>query len=366
MSNILFISNLGGQNYAGPNYSVPAQVAAQAKIDNVLWFNTNNKTPLRWKEQGLPILTSKEIPSKRLADLPNPFNHPDIVIVEEVYTHRFCRMIKEVQKAQIPYIIIPRSQLTKQGQKRKFFKKWLGNLIYYKQLVAKAAAIQYLTEQEKQNSSDKWNKNSFVLPNGIDLPDYSAKNFLSNAVHAVYIGRLEKYQKGLDILFNACFLIQQDLRKAHFKLDIFGPNNCNFKEDLLSLRDQYKLTDIISISDPIFGKEKIELLKKADIFIMPSRFEGHPMGLIEALAYGLPCVATTGTNMRSEIDKFNAGWTADNTAKSIAYALKKMIEERSQFAQKSANARTLAAQYNWDKIAQDSRKIYEDLIRRNR
>ena len=360
--NILFVSNLNGNLWQGPNNSIPAQIRAQAKIDNVLWFNTNKKTPFRWKEQGLPIVTSKEIPSNRLADLPRPFNHPDIVVVEEVYPHRFSRMIKDVQKAQIPYIIIPRSQLTRQGQQNKPLKKWLGNLIYYKQLVGKAAAIQYLTEQEKQDSSDNWNKNSFILPNGITLPKIYKKNFDHKYLNAVFVGRIEKYQKGLDLLIEACNNIQNDLRKANFHLSLYGPEQSGSLNIMNSLIKQYHLEDIIKFQPAVFGQEKIKILQQADAFIMTSRFEGHPMGLIEALAYGLPCVATTGTNMRSEIDKFNAGWTADNTAESIASALKKMIEERSQFAQKSANARTLATQYNWDKIAQDSHKIYEEIL----
>lgn len=90
------------------------------------------------------------------------------------------------------------------------------------------------------------------------------------------------------------------------------------------------------------------------------------MGLIEALAYGLPCVVTTGTNMRDEIDKFNAGWTADTTAESIATALTKMLSERDQLAIKSQQARTLASQYDWNQIAAKSHQIYEEIIRGNK
>jgi glycosyltransferase involved in cell wall biosynthesis len=89
------------------------------------------------------------------------------------------------------------------------------------------------------------------------------------------------------------------------------------------------------------------------------------MGLIEALAYGLPCMATTGTNMRPEIEQYNAGWTADNTVESIAAALEKMLKERDKLMQKSKNARALAEQYNWDKIAQQSHQIYEEIIARH-
>ncbi len=361
--NILFLSNLSGNLWTGPNNSVPAQIAAQKEQDNIFWFNLRCKVPATWTERKLPFLTSKEISSARLANLPAPFNHPDIVVVEEVYPHRFSRIIADVQKAHIPYIIIPRSQLTRQGQQRKLLKKWLGNLIYHKQLVRRAAAVQYLTKQEQVDSGAKWNKNSFVLPNGINLPDLPAKNFSSDKIQAVYIGRLEKYQKGLDILLEACRQIQGKLRAAHFTLTLYGPNHSNSMASLLPLIKQYQLEDILFFKPSVFGKEKEAVLRKADVFVMTSRFEGHPMGLIEALAYGLPCVATAGTNMREEIEKYDAGWTADTTAESIAAALEKMLAQRAQFAEKSANARRLAEQYDWTEIAKQSHQIYEEIIK---
>lgn len=39
--NILYLSNLTGNLFAGPNNSVPAQIRAQSKIDNVFWYNIN-------------------------------------------------------------------------------------------------------------------------------------------------------------------------------------------------------------------------------------------------------------------------------------------------------------------------------------
>ncbi len=362
--NILFISKLSGTLWKGPNNSVPAQVYVQSKIDNVLWFNLSKQTSSKWKEQGLPILTTDDIPSSRLKDLPYPFNKPDLVVVEEVYPYRFNYIISDIQKAKIPYIIIPRSQLTKQGQKRKPIKKWLGNLLYYKKLVKKSSAIQYLTKQEQKDSGEKWNKNFFILPNGINMPNIGPKSFSQDGINIVFIGRLERYQKGLDLLIEVCCKIRQELHNAKVKIHLYGPNRFDTIEILSKTINKFVLGNIISFCPAVFTEEKTKVLQQADAFIMTSRFEGHPMGLIEALSYGLPCLVTTGTNMKEEIEKFDAGWTADTTVDSIAEALKKMIAEKNLFEQKSINARKLASQYNWDTIAQKSHEIYERIIRK--
>ena len=85
------------------------------------------------------------------------------------------------------------------------------------------------------------------------------------------------------------------------------------------------------------------------------------MGLIEALACGVPCVATLGTNIIDKIDEYDAGWTAQNDLESIKAALSKMLAER-DFATKSQNARQLAELYSWDKIADASHNKYAECL----
>ena len=117
--NILFVSTLSGNLWAGPNNSIPAQVKAQSQIDNVFWYNLNyNKRP-EWSEHGLDCKNLSDYPTRRLKDLPAPFNHPDIVVVEQCYAYLFCRIIRDIQREKIPYVIIPRSALTKKAQANK-------------------------------------------------------------------------------------------------------------------------------------------------------------------------------------------------------------------------------------------------------
>ena len=110
------------------------------------------------------------------------------------------------------------------------------------------------------------------------------------------------------------------------------------------------------------GKKKKKMLIQNDIFIMTSRFEGQSMGLLEALSYGLPCLATSGSNMREEIEKYDCGWVADNNVDSIKNALLTLIRDKDKFKIKSENARKLAEKYNWEKIAIDSHEKYLELL----
>lgn len=369
--NILFISNLEGCPWAGPVYSVPKQIEAQSKFDNVFWYNISNQNKTQivvnlektnWKRYPF-YHDTKEFPSINLYKLPMPFNKPDLIVFEQFYKFsRNLSLLNLIMKTKIPYVIIPRGELTHQAQKQKFLKKKIANWLFFYRFTQYAASIQYLTKQEQLDSGNKWNKNSFIIPNGVSLPEFNYKTFNKNKIKIVYIGRIDKYHKGLDLLIEACNEIQSLLRKFKFIIELYGHDNSNNISSLSIIIKEYNLADIICFRSAVFAEEKAEVLQQADAFIMTSRFEGHPMGLIEALAYGLPCLVTTGTNMREEIESFDAGWGADTTAESIAEALKKMIFERNILEEKSKNARKLASQYDWSIIAKKSHDIYERIL----
>lgn len=359
--NILYISNKEGKLSSGPSYSIPCQIIFQKKYDNVFWYNLSSKKIKIYEKFDF---YHDKTEYNGIADLPVPFNHPDLIIVEEVYVYHDPKILFEIQKINIPYVIIPRSQLTYQAQKRKALKKKIGNCLIYSSFIQNATAIQFLTKQEKEDSICQWKKKYFIIPNGIEIPDISPKKFHKDKIEAVYIGRLEPYQKGIDLLLSACDKIQSMLRQSRFSLSLYGSSDIKDKEKILALIDKYKISDIVKLHDGVYNEEKTSVLKSADIFVMTSRFEGQPMGLLEALSYGLPCLVTKGTNMADEIEKSNAGWTADTTTKSIISALNCIINDNNQLEKKSKNALNLAKNYNWDKIAQRSHKLYINLKRK--
>ena len=357
--NILYLSHLSGASYAGPTYSVPKQIEAQSKIDNVFWYNATVSEKTDWK--SLPYYHDiAEYPDESIYKLPEPFNHPDIIVVELFYNMAKSNLRKELVKGDIPYIIIPRGELTAQAQARKSLKKKIANILFCKRYAKKAAAIQYLTKQEKDDSGIKWNKNAIIIPNGINLPDKKKQTFSVDGVKCISIGRIEPYQKGLDLLVEACDTIKNDLRTAGVCVTICGPDKEGKLNSLKDFVEQKQIGDIISFHDAVYGQEKEDMLLASDVFLIPSRFEGHPMALIEALSYGLPCVATTGSNMREKIEDFDAGWTADCNTESLKSAVTDMILQHS-FYSKMNGALRLAENYKWDKLADIAHDEYSSL-----
>lgn len=366
--NILYISRIFGCPWGGPTHSVPAQISAQSKHDNVMWYNIVDPAKSEWKETLIKWKSFDyyndfdNYPEETIHGLPEPFNKPDLVIIEQFYKFAKSKIVQELMRDNHKYVIIPRGELAVNAQKQKKLKKTIFNLLYFNKFAKNAVAIQYLTERESRDSTSKWNTTSLVIPNGTDVPDIHINNVATKQVTVVSIGRFSIFHKGIDLLIDACILVKHELLRNNCKIIMYGPDEEGALPSILKRLSDSELTEVLEFRGPVNGNEKKEVLLCANAFIMTSRFEGHPTGLLEALSYGLPSLVTTGSNMRTEVETYEAGWGADNNAESIAAAMKKMLSEKSKYKEMSKNAINLAKKYSWDAIAQKSHIEYEKLL----
>jgi glycosyltransferase, family 1 len=361
--NILYVSCLLNNKATGLYWSVPQQIAAQARYDHVFWYNINHNSECEW-QKIYPCHTIDEYPYLRLKDLPSPFNAPDLVIFESFYEYAFSKLVYEIWRKNIPYIIVPRCSLTKEAQRIKRLKKRIGNFLFFSKFARKALAIQYLTENEYVASGDKWNGQHIIIANGIDTPGEIHRVF-GSTLHGLFIGRIAVYHKGLDLLVDACSKMQDELRQAGCTIRLYGPDWDDDESKLRKRVQERGVADIILLGNgPVYEDEKRNLLLRYDFFVLTSRLEGHPMALIEALSYGLPAVVTEGSNMADEIRTYNAGWESVTTVEGIAGSLRRLIKERVELSLKSQNAILLSKQYNWKSLACDASEKYAFLLRK--
>ena len=106
-----------------------------------------------------------------------------------------------------------------------------------------------------------------------------------SAHRVIAVGRLD-YQKGFDRLIQAWKIIQKDGRFHCWSLDIFGQGE--WHEMLQDMIDKEGLSQSVRINKPTsqIGVE----YANSSLLVMSSNYEGFPMVMIEAMAYGLPVV----------------------------------------------------------------------------
>lgn len=365
--NLLYLSHLSNNVFAGPNYSVPAGIKAQQKYDNCFWINLTDSFQPHWGHvEAYHNYTEFGEKEDIIYSLPSPFNAPDVVIFEGFYNEGLFDpfLAKALINRHIPYVIVPRGSLTRQAMNNHgWLKKRVAHLLFFDSYCKHALAIQFLTEQEYLDSFKNWNDNHIIIPNGFDRPNKNKASFSKQGLKMLFMGRPDKYHKGLDVLWKSMIEMRDELLQSQVTLDFYAPKG-RYDYDWLERQIKaYHLESIITMHDKIEGKDKEDALLASDLFIMTSRFEGQPMGLIEALAYGIPVLVSPGTNMAKEIREANAGWVTDCDTKSIKVALQTLIREKYLLAEKGRCAGQLATQYNWDNIAKDFHNQIQRLLK---
>ena len=355
---IVFISHLSPVASTGPNYSVPGRIGGQSLIDDVYWVNLTDVVREEWIEKPY-FHNLSEIGELRLEIIEQRFPNIDIVVFEGFYNMSHVKFSKELRKRKIPYIIVPRSSLTKQALHNKsWLKKKIAHWLFFNSYCHHALAIQFLTKRELEDSGSHWCKTNLVIPNGFDIPKISKRVFFKKGIQAVFVGRIDAYQKGLDVLLKACYSVQDQLRANHFSLTLYGPEKVSDYERIKSEIASCKIGDIVKMGGEVLGKEKEKALLDADLFVLTSRFEGHPMGLLEALAYGLPVIVSPGSNMAEEVAGTDSGWVCETAPNSIKHCLLQVLRSREDFTKKGENARRLASKYDWRLIA---KKFHDEI-----
>lgn len=365
--NLLYISNLSNNVDAGLNWSVPASVNAQQKYDDVLWVDLSNGAFLKHWGEIDAYHNIKDFSEKlSLNILPTPFNKPDCVIFEGFYYMSHVKFAKELHKVNIPYIIIPRGSLTAEafhnGGWKKYLKKKVAHWLIFNRYIKNAASVQYLTKTEECESKKNFSVSSFILSNGFSTPKLYKTSF-SKGIKAIFIGRQDIYQKGLDILFEAISELKEELKNAGFFLDVYGPPRYDVKR-VTEMISELKLNELVKNHERgVTGKEKEDILLSSDIFVLTSRFEGHPMSLIEALSYGLPSLITRGANMYEEVSDNKVGWACETNKNAIKESLMQIVKSKQNYLEYSNNARMLASEYDWDVLAQKFHNKLQSIIK---
>ena len=250
------------------------------------------------------------------------------------------------------------------AQQKSRLKKAAANLLLFKRFCNGAAGIQCLTEIEKQESI--MGKNLFVAPNGVEMPAVTKASFRTDETHFVYIGRILPFIKGLDLMIQAFALEKDFLREHRCRLDIYGPTEdrgVSFVPEMQAYIRQGGVEDLVNLHSSVVREEKQRVLLDSDIFIQTSRTEGMPMGILEALSYGLPCLVTEGTTFAQTIQGNNAGWNGGTCAQTIAEALCSAVNSRSRFGEMSANAIHMAEDHSWDSAAATAIGHYQECLK---
>jgi len=196
-----------------------------------------------------------------------------------------------------------------------------------------------------------------VIPNGVDLLRYAPSKREWDSPRLLFVGRLV-YQKGIDILLEAL----EGIKSRPWELSLVGDGP--ERETLHTLAKQYGILDRVSFKSWLDGDALLDQFHQANLFVFPSRHEGMPNAILEAMACGLPVIASSiAGNEELVIDGETGLLTHPEDPDALRRSLIELLENSDRRQQMGlASRQRVDAEYSWGQITREYLALIEDVV----
>lgn len=153
----------------------------------------------------------------------------------------------------------------------------------------------------------------------------------TNTYNIALVGRLECYHKGYDLLFNA--LKKQEWSTRNIKFNFYGNG-----PHLQLLKSNASIYGFENINFKGNYKDLEDVWRNNHILLMPSRIEGQPLALIEAMYNGRSVIATKVGGITELIEDCDNGYLCQVDVEQIASVLEKAWNDRNKWQEMGEKA----------------------------
>jgi len=193
-----------------------------------------------------------------------------------------------------------------------------------------AIATAYVTKEALQQryppkSFDHVFYSSIELPSQIFEEEFCSLSFKkansNSPKRLIFVGTLFKLYKGQDVLLKA---VARCIQKG-LDLELLIIGDGIYREYLENLTNKLNIKASVRFLGKLAYEKIFQELKKAHMFILPSRQEGLPRSMIEAMASGLPCIGSTVGGIPELLSPEDLVPPGD--AKALAQKIQELVED---------------------------------------
>jgi len=262
------------------------------------------------------------------------------------------------QRLRKPLVVSPRGMLNKSALSISRMKKRAMWLFFQEVMVRRAACIHATSQMEFDEIRALGLGNpAAIIPNGVDVPEKkkTGDNQTNKPRTVLSLGRIHPI-KGLDRLILAWAEVESSYPDWHLK--IVGPDEVGHAQFLRQLAQREGLVRL-SIEGEIYGPDKFDAYREADLFVLPTLSENFGLTVAESLAVGTPAIATKGAPWRVLATE-RCGWWIDHGVEPLASALKKAMETpRQQLTAMGLRGRDwVSRELSWERVGRDMLEVY--------
>lgn len=203
-----------------------------------------------------------------------------------------------------------------------------------------------------------------VIANGVPVPAHGQwerpDRLWTRAPQVIAVGRLVEL-KGHAQLLAAAALLVQEFPGAHFTLVGDGPLRVRLQQQVETLGLGGQVTFAGSVADVP------ERLHAADVYVSTSHYEGMPMATLEAMAWGVPVVASDVPGNRDVVRDGGTGLLfAPGDVAGLAGRIRETVLQPEQARERAGRARALVeTDYGMTAVAGAYARVYAEVMQQN-
>jgi glycosyltransferase involved in cell wall biosynthesis len=295
-------------------------------------------------------------------------NDASVISQHGLWLH-YGRVAKNIgNRKHVPVIIHPHGMLEPWALRRSSWKKKITGRLWEYENLRHAACLRVTSEEELKSVRAFGLKNPVALiPNGIDVEDYESLPTKTEAERLLpglkdkrvllFLSRVHP-KKGLPLLLKVWRELESERRD--WLLVIAGPDQLDHTRELKQLVDELNLKDSVVFTGALFGEEKRAAYALADLFVLPSHSENFGVAVAEALAAGLPVIASTGTPW-SELPEHACGWWIEKSVETLAETFREALSiPKRELAEMGARGREwMRRDFAWERLAAEMIAVCE-------
>lgn len=199
-----------------------------------------------------------------------------------------------------------------------------------------------------------------IIPNGINIPSNREKPIEPRSKRRLLsIGRIHK-KKGLENLLRAWNDVSGSF--PDWELRILGRDDGGYERYLRSLIESLRIENTM-IGSPVFGQEKSNAYFASNLYILPSHSENFGIVVAEALAHGVPVIASKGTPWQG-LTTHGCGWWTENTPAALEACLREALALPPVALQQmgAAGRQWMLDEFSWPRIGRMMLDTYAWLL----